>query len=117
MAFRNIFRQKRRSLFTALSMFGGFVLAAVFIGWADGSYNNIIDTFTRNNFGHIQIHEKSYLDRPSLYKTIDNLPEVEKLLSRTEHIDSWAPRLYAAGLASVGEESAGAKIIGILPQK
>ena len=34
MAFRNIFRQKRRTLFTGLSVGGGFALAAIFIGWA-----------------------------------------------------------------------------------
>jgi ABC-type lipoprotein release transport system permease subunit len=116
MAFRNIFRQKRRTILTALSMFGGFALAAIFIGWADGSYNNIIDNFTRYNFGHIQIHEKAYLDRPSLYKTIDNYSDIEKKLGQIDNIDSWTPRVYSAGLVSVGEKSTGARIIGIDPQ-
>lgn len=116
-AFRNIFRQKRRTILTALSMFGGFVLAAFFIGWSDGMYNRIIDTFTRNQMGHIQIHQKDYLDRPSLYKTVDNLTEIEGILQDTEAVEAWAPRLYSAGLASVGEKSAGARIIGIDPYK
>jgi putative ABC transport system permease protein len=116
MAFRNIFRQKRRSLLTVLSMFGGFVMAAIFIGWADGSYNNIIDNFTRYNYGHIQIHKEDYLDRPSLYKTIDNYGDIETILAGTEKIDSWAPRLYSVGLVSVDEKSSGARIIGIDPE-
>lgn len=116
-AFRNIFRQKRRTILTALSMFGGFVMAAFFIGWSDGMYNNIIDMFTRNRMGHIQIHQKDYLDRPSLYKTVDNLPEVEEVLRKTENVEAWAPRIYSAGLASVGEKTAGVRIIGIDPQK
>ncbi|MCP5103365.1 MAG: ABC transporter permease [bacterium] len=115
-AFRNIFRQKRRTVLTALSMFGGFVLAAFFIGWSDGMYSRIIDMFTRNRTGHIQVHHKEYLDRPSMYKTVDNLPEIEKMLKETEAVDSWAPRLYSAGLASVGEKTAGVRIIGINPQ-
>lgn len=114
-AFRNIFRQKRRTVLTALSMFGGFVLAAFFIGWSDGMYNRIIDMFTRNRMGHIQIHEKGYLDRPTLYKTVDNFPEMEKLLKETEDVESWAPRLYSAGLVSVGDKTAGGRIIGIDP--
>lgn len=116
-AFRNIFRQKRRSILTALSMFGGFVLAAFFIGFSEGTYNNIIDTFTRNQMGHIQVHHRDYLDRPSLYKTIDKLPEIEGILSQMDKVDSWAPRLYSAGLASVSEKSAGVRIIGIDPEK
>ncbi len=116
-AFRNIFRQKRRTILTSLSMFGGLVLAAFFIGFSDGTYNDIIDTFTRNSMGHIQIHQGDYLDRPSLYKTIDNLPEIENILKGIDRIDSWAPRLYSAGLVSVGEKSAGARIIGLDPNK
>jgi ABC-type lipoprotein release transport system permease subunit len=98
-------------------MFGGFVLAAFFIGWADGTYNNIIDTFTRCNLGHVQIHEKTYLDKPSIYKTIDNLPGIEENLQTTKKVTSWAPRLFSAGLVSVKDKSAGTRIIGIDPEK
>ncbi|MCP5048278.1 MAG: ABC transporter permease [bacterium] len=115
-AFRNIFRQKRRTILTSLSMCGGFVMAAFFIGWSDGTYGNIINMFTRNQSGHIQVHHKDYLDRPSLYKTIDQLPKIEAFLGESEDVDSWAPRLYSAGLAAVGEKSAGVRIIGIDPE-
>jgi putative ABC transport system permease protein len=117
MAFRNIFRQKRRSLFTGLSVVAGFALAAIFIGWADGSYDNIIDQFTRNRLGHIQIHEKTYLDRPSLYKTVDHAAEVGEILDRTAGVEAWAPRVYAPGLAAAGEKSAGVQIVGLDPAR
>ncbi|MDQ1350642.1 MAG: hypothetical protein QG657_944, partial [Acidobacteriota bacterium] len=116
-AFRNIFRQKRRSILTGLSIFGGFVLSAFFIGWSDGSYNDIIDMFTRNRTGHIQVHQKDYLDRPSLHKTISRLPEMDTIFRDTQGVDSWAPRLYCPALVSVGEKSSGARIIGIDPDK
>ena len=56
MAARNVLRQKRRTLLTALTITGGFALAAISIGWSDGSYNVIIDMFTRSQLGHIQVH-------------------------------------------------------------
>ncbi len=37
MAMRNLFRQRRRSILTMLTMLGGFVLAAFSIAWVDGS--------------------------------------------------------------------------------
>jgi len=117
MAFRNIFRQRRRTTLTGLSMLVGFVLAVIFIGWGDGTYNNIIDEFTRNRLGHIQVHEKTYLDRPSLYKTIQESDELFSILDSTRGIESWAPRLFSAGLASVGEKTAGVRIIGIDPAR
>jgi putative ABC transport system permease protein len=117
MAFRNIFRHKRRTVLTGLSMLVGFVLAVIFIGWADGMYNNIIKSFTGSRLGHIQIHEKSYLERPSLYKTIDNPARIGEILNQIKEVQSWAPRVFCAGLASVGEKSAGVQIIGIDPEK
>jgi putative ABC transport system permease protein len=117
MAFRNIFRQRHRTILTGLSILGGFTLAVIFIGWADGSYNNIIEKFTRNRLGHIQIHEKTYLDRPSLYKTIEESSALTEILDETKGIESWTPRLYSAGLAAVGDKSAGVQILGIDPIK
>jgi len=117
MAFRNTFRQKRRTILTGLSMLAGYFLAVVFIGWSDGSYNHIIRAFTGNQLGHIQIHRKTYLDRPSLYKTIDDISRMSEILQQIKGVQSWAPRLFSAGLAAVGEKSAGVQIIGVDPEK
>jgi ABC-type lipoprotein release transport system permease subunit len=114
-AFRNIFRQRRRTLLTMLTMLGGFVLCSFSIAWVDGSYANVIDLFTRNRLGHLQIHQRDYVDRPSLYRTIDDYEEVGAALDGIERIVAWAPRVYAAGLAAVGERTTGARIIGIDP--
>lgn len=116
-AVRNLARQKRRTFFTGLSMFVGFVLSCFFIGWADGAYNGIIDSFTRNRQGHIQIHQEAYLDKPSLYKTIDDPGAVEAVLAGLETVDAWAPRIYSAGLVSAGEKTAGAEVVGIDPER
>ncbi|MFH1373742.1 MAG: ABC transporter permease [bacterium] len=115
-AFRNVFRQKRRTLLTVLTMLIGFTLASLSIAWSDGTYNNIIDMFTRNQMGHIQIHQRGYLDHPALYKTIDQYETAGKLIADVAGVESWTPRLYSAGLISVGEKSSGARIIGIEPQ-
>lgn len=116
-AWRNIFRQKRRTILTVLTMFGGFTLSAISIGWADGTYNRIIDMFTRNRLGHIQIHAQGYLDRPSLYKWIQDYQKIGDEIQQVKGVEAWAPRLYSAGLASVGEKSAGVRIIGIDPER
>lgn len=108
-------RRKRRTVLTGLTMFGGFTLAAFFIGWSDGTYSYIIDMFTRNQLGHIQIHKKGYLDQPSLYKTIDDYDLIIGKLRQLPDVESFSPRLYSAGLVSVGDKTAGAQIIGIDP--
>lgn len=112
-AFRNIFRQKRRTILTALAMIVGFMLSSVFIGWSDGIYSNIIDMFTRNRIGHIQVHQEGYLDRPSLYKNIADYASIGETIQNNDGVEAWSPRLYAAGLGSVGEKSTAVRVVGI----
>jgi putative ABC transport system permease protein len=117
MAARNVLRQKRRTLLTALTITGGFALAVISIGWSDGSYNVIIEMFTRTQLGHIQVHAKGYLDRPSLYKTIDDYKSVGATIGATEGVTAWAPRIYHAGIAAVGDKAITARLIGIDPEQ
>ena len=112
-AFRNIFRQKRRTILTALAMIVGFALLSLTIGLSDGAYGNIIAMFTRNRIGHIQVHRAGYLDKPSLYKTIDTASAVGETIQRTVGVEAWTPRVYGAGLGSVGEKSTAVQIIGV----
>jgi putative ABC transport system permease protein len=116
MAFRNVFRQKRRSLLTVLAMMCGFALGAISIGWADGTYNEVIDTFTRNQMGHIQVHNTEYVDRPSLYDTVNHPKEVGRVLTNTPEVEAWTRRVLSAGLISIGNASTAARIIGIDPR-
>ena len=114
-AFRNIFRQKRRSLFTALTMIGGFVLAAFCFGIADGIYGDVIDLFTRNSIGHVQVHAPGYRQKESIYKTISGYDSLFQKIKSVKGVEQYTPRLYASGLVSVGEESNVAIIVGIDP--
>ena len=112
-AFRNIFRQKRRTILTALAMIVGFTLLSITIGLSDGAYGGIIEMFTRNRTGHIQVHRAGYLDKPSLYETIDGYAAIGETIQGTAGVEAWTPRVYAAGLGSVGEKSTAVQVIGI----
>ena len=113
LAFRNIFRQRRRSLLTALSMGGGFYLCAIAISMTDGSYNNIIRAFTLSQTGHIQIHEGNYLLRPKIHTTIDNPVELSKILDNDSSVKSHAQRVYAPALAYSDTDNNPASVRGL----
>ena len=117
MAFRNIFRQRRRTIFTSITIIFGVALAAFSIGWADGTYNNIINLFTKGWLGHIQIYYKDYLDKPSIYKMIENYKQIGEKISKIKGVENWTPRIFSAGLASLKEKTSGVRIIGIDPRK
>ncbi|MBD3183866.1 FtsX-like permease family protein [Candidatus Poribacteria bacterium] len=112
-AFRNTLRQKRRTILTALTMLVGFILASVSIGWAGGTYSHVIDMFTRNRIGHIQIHAKGYMGKPSLHKSISQDRPVFEKIKNQKGIESWTSRVYSVGLASLKEKTGGIQITGI----
>jgi ABC-type lipoprotein release transport system permease subunit len=115
LAFRNILRQKRRSLLTGLSMSGGYMLFVFSFSLLEGSYGNAIDIFTLDNTGHIQVHKDNYLDRPKIYKTIRARQSVETALSANEEVKSFAPRVFSPALAYAGDKTAPAQVIGVDP--
>jgi ABC-type lipoprotein release transport system permease subunit len=117
LAFRNIFRQKRRSFFTMLSIMGSFVLCSMAIGLVYGTYGKVIDTFTRGHSGHIEIHAPGFLERPSLFKNIRDYENLIPLIEKNKEILSLSPRVVGAALISQGEKTTGAKMFGIDPEK
>ena len=117
LAFRNILRNRRRSLLTLLSMGGGFFLLCITLSMSEGSYSNIINIFTQDHTGHVQIHQQDYLERPSLYKTINNANLLLEQLSENQHVVAAAPRVYGPSLAYGKNKTFPAQVIGIDPIK
>lgn len=98
-----------------LTMGGGFVLCAASIGWADGTYGDIIYSFTSNQLGQIQIHSEDYLDNPTIYKTIVDYEKVGKQVESVEGVKNWTPRIYVGALGMVNQEVSGVQVVGIDP--
>lgn len=116
LAYRNILRQRRRSLLTALSMAGGYILFVFSMSLLEGSWSNVVDIFTLDHTGHIQVHKDDYAKRPKIHKTIENPTVVEKTLKNHEDVTGWAPRVYSSALAYGGNKTSIAQIFGIDPE-
>ena len=113
MAMRNLMKQKRRSFFTAISMIIGFVLLSISLGLAEGGYGNIIKSFTKAQTGHIQVHQKEYLDKPGIYKNFVWNKDLEKVLRSVDEVEKVAPRLFSGALAFVDTKTTAASVKGI----
>ena len=116
LAYRNILRQRRRSLLTALSMAGGYMLFVFSMSLLEGSWSNVVDIFTLDHTGHIQVHKDDYAKRPKIHKTIENPAVVETTLKNHEDVTGWAPRVYSSALAYGGNKTSIARIFGIDPE-
>jgi len=97
-------------------MGGGFFLLCLTLSMSEGSYSNIIDIFTQDHTGHVQIHKDDYLERPSLYKTINNVDTLMSQLESNDNVIGIAPRIFGPSLAYGKNKTFPAQVIGIDPQ-
>lgn len=102
---------------TGLSMTGGYLLCAISYSLVEGSYNNVIEYFIQDQTGHIQIHQSDYLERPRLYKSIDDFSSVSEILDGEPDVKSFAPRIKAAALVYANNKNTPARVVGIDPDK
>ena len=116
-AFRNIFRNKRRSVFTSITMIIGFVLTALTISVQNGSYDKIISGFTKNSIGDLQVHEKTYLESPSVYKTIPESLKLDNLMKKSIKAKSVLPKIKGGALAFTNSTPSPILLEGISPEK
>ena len=101
---------------TALSMAGGYMLFVFSMSLLEGSWSNVVDIFTLDHTGHIQVHKDDYAKRPKIHKTIENPAVVETTLKNQEDVTGWAPRVYSSALAYGGNKTSIAQIFGIDPK-
>ena len=113
LAFRNILRNRRRSLFTGLSMLVGYMLLVISLSMQEGSYHWILKAYTQSQSGHIQINHPEYIEQPTLYKTVNELDELLTWLKQFDWITHAVPRIEGAGLVYGEQESSTLPIMGI----
>lgn len=117
LAFRNILRNKRRTLLTMLSMFGGYVLLTLSFSVQNGSYVQVIDFFTRDSTGHAQISEVGYQDKPTLYKSVPATEEFYRELMQVEGVQQATSRIHSSALAYGESKSFPVQVIGVDVEK
>jgi ABC-type lipoprotein release transport system permease subunit len=113
LAWRNIWRNRKRTLVTLSSIGFGFALAVFFIGLGDGSHNSMIRNAIKLGDGHISVQGKGYLEAPANYKYLEQGSELLKELKALELNAELAPRISLQVLASSATNSVGLGFEGL----
>ena len=115
-AWRNLWRNKRRTLITTASIFFGVILSTVMSSMQEGSYAMYIKTIVNFYSGYIQIHSKGYWKDKVINNSLE-YSSVKSELSKVKGITAIAPRLENYALASSEEITKGVMVIGIAPKE
>ncbi|ADO83023.1 ABC transporter permease [Ilyobacter polytropus] len=117
MIFRNIFRYKKRTVLTLITMIVGIYLAILGEGLNSGLENQITDIYIKTDTSYYKIYGKDFYlekeDNDQLDYPIDNLDKVEKILKNKDY----SKRLLFEGSITDGEEELRAQFIGVEPHK
>jgi putative ABC transport system permease protein len=117
LAWRNIWRNKRRTIITVMSVFFAVVLSVLMGSMQEGIYGSMIDNVVKTYTGHIQIQHVDYNDNQSINNVFE---QRSGLLDEIESIDGVVvavPRLKSFSLISNGNKTKGGALIGINPAK
>jgi putative ABC transport system permease protein len=115
LAWRNVWKNKRRTILTLLTIAVGSAMVIFFIALQEGTYDTIIENAVSANTAHIQIHEKGFWENQSIdYAFIPDKSMIE-VLRRDESIAAFTQRVHAAGLISSNENNDIAIIQGVDP--
>ncbi|MGM0594686.1 MAG: ABC transporter permease, partial [Pseudomonadota bacterium] len=117
LAWRNIWRHRRRTLITLSSIALGFALAVLFIGIGDGSHNSMIRNAINLGEGHITVQPRGYLDAPANHKFIDRGRILGEQLAAMAIPGRVAPRISLQVLASTASNAVAAGLEGMEPQQ
>ncbi len=114
-AWRNLWRNKRRTLITAASVFFAIWFALVMRAFQLGSYDLMVNNIVHAYSGYFQLHAKGYWADQILNNGFICRPELEKTLSTLPGSDGYTARLESFALASYGLQTKGVMVNGIDP--
>ncbi|RMH69609.1 MAG: ABC transporter permease [Gemmatimonadetes bacterium] len=117
LAWRNIWRNKRRTLITISSIFFAVLLAIFMRSMQLGSYNHMIKNVVTLNTGYAQIHAAGYWNDQTLENTFEADSTMIRTISQIEHVTQVIPRLESFALAATEELTKGVIVIGVDPEK
>jgi putative ABC transport system permease protein len=111
MAWRNVWRNRRRSIVTIAAMTLALCVEILYSGLVTGYLRGMEDDVLDLEVGDMQVFAGDYLDKPSIYTAIEN---PDALLAQFDAMGYPASaRLLGGGLAAAGEFSAGVALRGV----
>lgn len=117
LAWRNIWRNKRRTVITVASVFFGVLLSVFMTSMQEGSYSQYIASVVNSYSGYLQIHKKGYWDDKVINNSFESTNDLSSKLSKIREITLYTQRLETFSLASSEEVTKGVMVMGIDPVK
>ena len=116
LAWRNIWRNRRRTIVTISSIFFAVFLSVIQRSMKVGTTERMVNSMVGSFLGHLQIHQKGYWEEQNLDNSFADTPALLQALQKTNHVQAVVPRLDSYALVAGLERSRAGLIMGIDPE-
>jgi putative ABC transport system permease protein len=117
MAWRNIWRNPRRTILTVCAITFASVLLVFMLSFQFGSYETMINTSVKISTGHLQIQVEKYLEKKSIRYVIPDPDKITAILNHISEVAAYTLRGQAFSLISSQDRTYGAVVTGIDPER
>lgn len=117
LAWRNLWRNRRRTLITAASVFIAVVLSLAMRSMQVGSYDKMVRDVVENYTGYLQVHARGYWDDKTIEHTFVADSALMRTVRETDGVTGVVPRLESFALASAGVRTRGVQVVGVAPRR
>ena len=117
LAWRNMWRSRRRTAITVSSILFAVIFAILMRVITVGMFEKMIADTVKISTGYLQIHKKGYWANKTVDSVFNEDPALAALLDHDPGIVSWTRKVESFSLASSGERTRGIIISGIEPER
>lgn len=115
LAWRNLWRNKKRTIITASSIFFAIFFAIGMRSFQLGTYEHMIRQVIESFSGYLQVQHEAYADDPVIDHAFPISPAQLKALRSDPNVAAAVPRIASFALASAGDVSKAVTVTGIDP--
>lgn len=117
LAWRNTWRNKRRTLITVASLFVAVIMAIVTRSMQNGTYDSMIANVVSFYYGYLQVHQSGYWEEKSLDNTFAESDSFLQKIKSTPSVEIVVPRLESVAFIASDSITKGAMIVGTIPSQ